>query len=368
MEPDMLHQWMLDRRTRWPAALSATGTHDTKRGEDVRARINAISELPGEWKTAVSRWRSLNRRLKIDVNGVSAPDPNEEYFIYQVLLGHWPFDPAEEAAFADRLKKYLTKALREAKVHTSWLTPDEAYEHAVLSFVDAMLSARRPFLDQFRVFQRRVVEIGIVNSLAQLLIKCTAPGVPDFYQGTELWDLSFVDPDNRRPVDYASRISLLDDLARRAAKPELAGDLLASRHDGRVKLFTMVRALAARRDLRELFLNGEYVPLRTAGTYAAHVFAFARTSGSEVAITCVPRLVASLPGRCAASPPLGRECWADTAVVLPCAFGSPDLVNAFTAQQLAPAAPADDGLRIDIGDLFAHFPVALLTSGTRQVR
>jgi len=359
--PERLHQWMSDRQQQWPSALSTTGTHDTKRGEDVRARINVLSELPGEWKHATTRWRALNRRLKTEVNGVSAPDPNEEYFIYQVLVGTWPFETAAEGAFAQRLKDYLTKALREAKVHTSWLTPDEGYERAVLSFVDALLSPRRPFLERFRPFQRRVAEIGMVNSLAQLLIKCTAPGVPDFYQGTELWDLTFVDPDNRRPVDYSVRTSLLEQVHAEPPSPAHARTLVETRQDGRIKLYTIARALAVRSALANTFAEGAYVPLRTTGACAEQIFAFARTGASGTAVTCVPRLIGSLPGRCA-SPPLGRECWGDTAVMLPCALGVPSLTNAFTGEQLTPAPDPGNGARLEVGDLFADFPIALVTA------
>lgn len=360
-EPDRLHRWLAERRTQWPAALSATGTHDTKRGEDVRARINALSELPNEWKQAVARWRSLNRRLKSDVNGLTAPDANEEYLIYQMLVGAWPLDAAYEHDFAGRFKKYLLKALREAKVHTNWLTPDEDYEQAVMAFVDQLLSSRRQFLGSFLPFQRRVAEIGVVNSLAQLLIKCTAPGVPDFYQGTELWDFSFVDPDNRRPVDYDRRAALLADLTRDVPACQRTKSLVESRHDGRVKLFTIARALAARHALRETFEVGSYVPLRTAGTFADQVFAFARVDGGRAAITCVPRLVASLPGG-GSTPPLGREAWTDTIIVLPDAVPASCFVNSFTGHTVA-VEPQDDGQRRFLAaDIFSHFPVALLTT------
>src|SRR6185295_17631327 len=185
---------------------STTATHDTKRGEDVRARLNVLSELPGAWKAAVAKWRAVNRRFKTEVNGESAPHPNEEYLLYQTLVGAWPFetDAGTQAAFRDRMAAYMIKALREAKQRTNWLRPDERYEAAVVRFVRAILDRRRPnpFLAAFEPFQARIAELGIYNSLAQLLIKITAPGVPDFYQGNELWDLSLVDPDNRRPVDY----------------------------------------------------------------------------------------------------------------------------------------------------------------------
>jgi (1->4)-alpha-D-glucan 1-alpha-D-glucosylmutase len=358
IEPDRLHQWMADRHAQWPTALSATGTHDTKRGEDVRARINAISELPGEWKSAVRRWRGLNRRLKSDVGGVLAPDANEEYLLYQTLVGTWPFDEATLPGYGERLKKYVMKALREAKVHTSWLTPDEEYERAVMLFVDGLLSPKRPFIAAFRPFQRRVAEIGIVNGLAQLLIKCTAPGVPDFYQGTEVWDLAFVDPDNRRPVDYAKRTALLQEVTREAPSPALASALVATREDGRIKLFTIVQSLKVRRERRDLFLSGAYVPLHVVGDQADHVFAFARVLGNDVVVTCVPRLVVGLPGRCS-TPPMGRDCWGDTAIVVPRELARSSFTHAFTGEQLTPPAGADGEQRIEAGALFGHFPVAL---------
>jgi (1->4)-alpha-D-glucan 1-alpha-D-glucosylmutase len=359
-DPERLHQWLADRRTMWPASLSSTGTHDTKRGEDVRARINVLSELPNEWKDAVARWRSMNRRIKSQVSGVTAPDANEEYLIYQMLAGTWPLDPAYEQDFADRFKKYLMKALREAKVHTNWLTPDEDYERAVAAFVDGLLSPRRPFLESFRSFQRRVAEIGVVNSLAQLLIKCTAPGVPDFYQGTELWDFSFVDPDNRRPVDYDRRAALLADLTRESPGCCLVRGLVESRHDGRVKLFTIARALATRNALRETFATGSYVPLRTAGAFADHVFAFARIDNGRAAITCVPRLVASLPGG-GSTPPLGRDAWTDTSILLPGDVPATSLVNSFTGHTIAVECYESGEHRLHAAEVFAHFPIALLT-------
>ena len=200
---------MAERQRRWPAALSATSTHDTKRGEDVRARLNVLSEMPGAWKAAVSEMARDEPPLQTRRGGEHAPDANEEYLLYQTLVGAWPFDRATRTAtvFRDRMCAYMTKALREAKVHTSWLSPDEGTNGRSTRFIDAILDGRRanPFLQSFLPFQARVAELGIYNSLAQLLIKITAPGVPDFYQGTELWDLNLVDPDNRRPVDYAMR-------------------------------------------------------------------------------------------------------------------------------------------------------------------
>jgi (1->4)-alpha-D-glucan 1-alpha-D-glucosylmutase len=392
LEPSVVHAWMAERAERWPSALSATSTHDTKRGEDLRARVNILSEIPGAWKTAVSKWRTVNRRFKTDVKGMFAPDPNEEYFLYQTLVGAWPFefsDADAETAFRVRVIGYMTKALREAKVHTSWLSPDETYEAAVARFVASVLDSRRagPFLQSFLPFQARVAELGIYNSLAQLVIKITAPGVPDFYQGTELWDLNLVDPDNRRPVDYDKRRRTLAGLKTSAAPGEKAGSgvapclgpaafaaqLLERRNDGRVKMFVTARALEARARMREVYAQGDYVPLHTTGAHRDGVFAFARvragvtrwrTDAGAVAITVVPRLIASLIPD-AATPPIGRAVWSDTRIHLPALADGHDtgdvrvFRDAFTGATIA-ADAADDGLSIAAATAFEHFPVALL--------
>jgi (1->4)-alpha-D-glucan 1-alpha-D-glucosylmutase len=357
LDPPAVHAWMQERQARWPAALSTLSTHDTKRGEDVRARLNVLSEVPGAWKDAVGKWRALNRRLRVAVQGRLAPSRNEEYLLYQTLTAAWPFerDAATQAAFTDRIVAYMQKAMREAKLHTNWLSPDEAYEKAVERFVRAILDRRRPtpFLAAFEPFQARIAELGIYNGLAQQVVKITAPGVPDFYQGTELWDLSLVDPDNRRPVDYARRRDALAEV-----NATSAGDLLDSRRDGRVKLFVVHRALSTRAALREVYDRGDYVALDTAGARAECVFAFARVAGDAAAVTCVPRLVASLTPE-AAAPPLGRSVWADTRIELPEALAGRACRNVFTGECLQ---PGPDGARraIAAAALFERFPVAIL--------
>ncbi|HZS11212.1 MAG TPA: malto-oligosyltrehalose synthase, partial [Nitrospirales bacterium] len=226
------HERMLERQARWPWSLSATSTHDTKRSEDVRARLNVISEFPGEWKTAVSRWSKQNKRFKTELDGHFVPDRNEEYLLYQTLIGAWPLSGPEglsDAAyreFTDRIQAYISKALHEAKIHTSWVEPNQAYDLAVQKFIEAVLDRTRPnpFLDSLRSFQETVAQYGMWTSLAQVLVKLTAPGVPDLYQGTELWDFSLVDPDNRRPVDYSVRRRYADELDARLRDGEL-GDL-----------------------------------------------------------------------------------------------------------------------------------------------
>ena len=362
VDPAHVHRWMIERQQLWPAALSATATHDTKRGEDVRARIDVLAELPSEWKAAVRTWRALNRRLKPVVNGRTAPDANEEYFLYQTLVGAWPLTPDEEPAFRERIEQYLVKAMREAKVNTSWLSPDEAHEQAVIGFVRRILDPGRPFLARFRPFQRRVSSIGIMNSLAQLLIKITAPGVPDFYQGSELWDFSMVDPDNRRPIDYERRRSILADLP--APGIDASRALFESRNDGRVKLFVMRHALAVRAAIRPVFDRGSYVPLDIVGTHADRLFAFLRRDGDAVAVTCVPRLVGALVDM--ASGTLPPDAWRDTALVLPADLAGTVLTNAFTGEEVV-AGEDPGGPRVPLMTLLAHLPVALLWSRGARV-
>src|SRR5258705_1472270 len=203
--PEALHTWLGDRSRRWPHALSASSTHDTKRSEDVRARINVLSEIPGEWRQAASRWARVNRKARVIIDGESYPSRNEEYLLYQTLSGTWPMQPmtdADEREYVQRIRDYMLKTMREAKVFTSWLNPSELHEHAMARFVELVLSPGNvAFRRDFLQLASRVARCGVYNSLAQLAIKIGAPGVPDFYQGTELWNFSLVDPDNRRPVD-----------------------------------------------------------------------------------------------------------------------------------------------------------------------
>jgi (1->4)-alpha-D-glucan 1-alpha-D-glucosylmutase len=358
---------MIARQRRSPSALSATSTHDTKRGEDVRARLNVLSEIPGEWKASNTRWRTVNRRYKTAIRGTLVPDPNDEYLIYQTLIGIWPFETGLEAetAFRDRVVAYMTKALREAKVHTSWLSPDEEYEAAVERFVRAILDRRRPnlFLQAFEPLEARVAQLGIYNSLAQLLIKITAPGVPDFYQGTELWDLNLVDPDNRRPVDYDARRRALAGL--KDADPSM---LLAQRADGRVKMFVANRALDARAGRRDLYQRGDYVPIQANGSRRECLFAFARTgagvrpsggsqTGSDpddIAITCVPRLIATLTPD--GSAPLGHAVWGDTQIEVSDGRAFRDVFTGAVVE----VERTERGYSLPAAAIFERFPVALL--------
>jgi (1->4)-alpha-D-glucan 1-alpha-D-glucosylmutase len=361
LEPSAVHEWMTERQRAWPTALSATSTHDSKRGEDVRARLNVLSEIPGAWKAAIAKWRAVNRKFKTEINGRPAPDANEEYLVYQTLVGSWPFTlaPEDEAAFRDRISGFIVKALREAKVNSSWLNPDEEYESAVTRFAAAIMDRRRgaPFRDAFLPFHARVADLGIYNSLAQLAIKITAPGIPDFYRGTEFWDLNLVDPDNRRPVDFAERqrvLATLHDCGGRVAVD--VDELLASRRDGRIKLFATAKGLAVRARFRDVFERGEYVPLQTFGLRKDCAFAFERRLGETSVVTCVPRLIVSLVPD-AAAPPIGAV-WGDTEVEL--SSGAP-LRNIFTDATITPD-PAGDRWTVPAAALFDRLPIAVLAS------
>jgi (1->4)-alpha-D-glucan 1-alpha-D-glucosylmutase len=348
------HAFNVARQASSPHALSATSTHDTKRSEDVRARINVLSEIPDEWLAKVRAWQSLNRKHRVIVDGQSVPGPNEEYLLYQTLVGAWPIS-------VDRLQEYLMKAIHEAKVETSWINPAISYDEAVLSFAKAVLDPARSarFLADFTRFQRRVAGFGALNSLAQVLVKVTAPGVPDFYQGTELWDLSLVDPDNRRPVDWALRRRLLDELVKEIDGTQdpagLARSLIETREDGRIKLYLTRQTLAFRRTRAFLFERGKYRPLEAQGPLAEHVCAFARVADGRAALTVVPRHLAK---RRTDDPPIGADYWGSTWLPIPDDLGA-RFINVLTGEILEVGLRAE-GRGLALGRVMANFPVALL--------
>jgi (1->4)-alpha-D-glucan 1-alpha-D-glucosylmutase len=343
VSPDELHRYLADRQKLWPHALSAMSTHDTKRSEDVRARLNVLSEIPDEWGERVMRWSSVNARHRADVNGSPAPHPNDEYLIYQTLLGAWPLEPAasgEVDAFIERVQAYLRKALREAKVRTRWTDPSEAYESAVLDFA-AKVARDEQFLGDFRPFHRRVSHLGLLNSLSQTLLRLTAPGVPDTYQGCELWDFSLVDPDNRRPVDYGKRVAMLQQLGE---EPDPA-ELVASMADGRIKMYVTRQALRLRRDLPGLFTSGEYAPVHATGPRAANVFAYQRRLDGKTALVIVPRLVSQVAD---------ADAWRGTELEVADLRGS--LRNVFTGETVDVSGPSA------VEQVLKRFPVGLLVS------
>ena len=353
------HRRNARRRERRPWGMTATSTHDAKRSEDVRARIDVLSELPGEWGERLDRWSEINRAKKRSVQGRLVPGPNAELLLYQTLVGAWPLGDPAEADFPARLEEYLLKAAREAKVHTSWLAPDEVYEEALAGFArDLFAPGANPFLDDLLGFQQRIAFYGAWNSLSQLVLQVASPGVSDFYQGTELWNLHLVDPDNRRPVDWDLRRRSLDELARREAedRPALLADALAGWPDGRIKLWVTWKALTLRRERAELFLDGDYRPLAPEGLRAGHVVGFARRSGDDWLVAAVPRFLTRLVEP--PNLPVG-EVWRDVAVPLP--EGAPGgWRDALSGEEVR----AVDG-RLVGPDLFSFLPVALLVACRR---
>lgn len=349
------HNFNWKRADLWPHTMNATSTHDTKRGEDMRARLNVLSEIPEEWENTIKNFSNINRRKKRIVNGINVPDRNDEYFLYQTLIGAFPFYEREYPAFLERLKDYIIKAVREAKIHTGWLKPDTDYENAYISFIERILKPfeKNKFLRAFLPFQRKVAFYGILNSLSQTLIKITSPGIPDLYQGTEHWDLSFVDPDNRRPVNFKKRISF-----QRRIRENHSGDflpliseLLLTKEDSKIKHFLIYRALQARKGRAEVFQKGIYLPVDVGGRYKDHVVAFARRSEKKWAITLTPRLLTTLVKE--EEYPLGRQIWNDTQILA--VEGFPDRWrNALTGELI------EGGRRLLVGDILKHFPVALL--------
>ncbi len=347
-------EFLRARREHWPHGLNATATHDTKRGEDHRARIGVLSEMPGLWARTVRHWSRLNRRKKSAVAGAPAPDRNLEYLIYQALVGALTPEGAT-TAFRERIQAYVVKAAREAKTHTSWTDPDERYETACLQFVESMLTPGEGsrFLDALDRFCGLVSWYGMLNSLSQALLKIASPGIPDFYQGTELWDYSLVDPDNRRPVDFGLRRRALAGIRERyeSGPAPLVEELLQSMEDGRVKLFLIWRALSARRDHAGLFRDGEMVPLAARGRYRKHAVAFARRDGTDWAFVAVPRLLASVVRN--GGLPLGTPVWRDTAIRR--VEGMPRLWrDVITGEK-----KRFDG-EFPLGEVFSRFPAALL--------
>jgi (1->4)-alpha-D-glucan 1-alpha-D-glucosylmutase len=366
--PSIFHALNTLRLKTWPGNLATTATHDTKRGEDTRIRINVLSELPEEWRVHLARWSRWNARKKVALDDRTAPDASEEYLFYQTLLGAWPFggpDDAVPEGFVERIQQYMVKAVREAKLNTSWTDTDSSYSEAVAGFVADVLEGpdAGPFLKDFLPFQRRVARIGVVHSLAQILLKIASPGVPDIYQGCELWDLSLVDPDNRRPVDYGVRERLLDAIRGRldngASRAELARVLFAAPEDGAIKLYLIWTALNYRKTHQALFEQGSYRPLEAEGERKSNIVSFARLRAGRGALVVVPRLVAAMMGEDGTSPPLGPAAWSDTRVLLPEGLGTNGLRELFTDRLVTPIR-SDDGLRLDVGELFRILPVALL--------
>jgi (1->4)-alpha-D-glucan 1-alpha-D-glucosylmutase len=344
------HKWNLSRMKHRPHTLNTTSTHDTKRSEDVRARINVLSEIPDEWEEHLMRWQKWNGVKKLKANGLLVPEPNTEMLLYQTLLGAWPLFTEEVPDLKVRLKDYMIKAVREAKAITSWIKIHREYEDALLSFIDNILqdSADNEFLTDFLEFQKKIAYYGALNSLAQVLLKTTSPGIPDFYQGTELWDFSLVDPDNRRPVDFERRKRLMDGLLQE--QPEME-EILSSWEDGRIKLYVTYKALTARRTYQDLFQNGEYIVLKVEGKKQEHIYAFIRHYQEKWALIAVPRFFTKLVE--VNGLPAGKSVWGNDRVFL--SENAPrDWLNIFTGEVVKSTGS------LPITEVFGTFPVALL--------
>ena len=365
---DEFHEGNQKRLEHWPYSMLATSTHDTKRSEDVRARLNVLSEMPKLWSSQVFKWRKANRtRKRMLGDGRTVPDLNEEYFLYQTLVGSWPFEmPGEHARknYVERIQQYMSKAVHEAKVNLSWINDDPVYVEALQSFIEKVLNPgtrSRPnaFLDQVQAFVPTVAFFGAMNSLAQRLLMIAAPGNPDIYQGTELWDFSLVDPDNRRPVDYQLRQRMLTELDRRSESGDLTGlcaELLSNYQDGRIKMWTTMQALRFRRDRRELFQVGRYSPLHAQGARRDNVVAFAREHHNQVAIVAAPRLSYQLAGGSLRAP-LG-DLWQETEIPVPSRTAE-FVENVFTGEKVR----VTPNRTLLCRELFRHFPVALVACG-----
>ncbi|MEM5785797.1 MAG: malto-oligosyltrehalose synthase, partial [Syntrophobacteraceae bacterium] len=349
------HQYNKKRSEHWPHAMNATSTHDTKRGEDARARINVLSEIPGEWEERLKTWSALNARHKVVLNGAGVPAPNDEYLLYQTLIGSYPFEEADYPGFITRIQEYVIKATREAKVYTGWIKPDTDYEEAFADFVEKILAEpdENEFLKDFGAFHKRISHFGIVNSLSQVLLKTCSPGVPDQYQGTEFWEFSMVDPDNRRQVDYGLRMSSLEKLLSERYDPQLLKRLMESASDGRIKLFLTCVCLQARKAHRNLFKNGSYIPLEVTGSRSDNIVAFARREDSVWSIAVAPRFCTALVEE--GEYPIGGQVWGDTSVKLP--EDAPSTwINAITNQTVTGKGS------LGVGMILESFPVGLLFS------
>jgi len=326
---ETFHERNLRRQRDWPASLIATSTHDSKRSEDVRARMLAISEIPPLWGRSLQKWRTTNRRFKKQIDDAEAPDAGEEYLLYQTLLGTWPVDldgapvPSVGPKFIARIQRYMAKALKEAKLNTSWIQPNENWDDAMQEFVARILEAgpRNKFLPAFLPVAAEIARLGAINSLAQTAIKLTAPGVPDIYQGTEIWDDSLVDPDNRRPIDYARRREMLTQI-----ENVPANELMQCWPDGRIKMRLTQRLLHLRRENPELFREGIYEPINFGGAFADCAIGFVRRHRDGAIIVIVPRLSSRV-----GFPPIGDR-WQDTHVILPA--GLSDLRDVFSDRKV----------------------------------
>ncbi len=332
----------------------------------MRARINVLSEIPKDWYAAIRRWSKMNRARKTRLDGVPAPDTNEEYLLYQTLVGTWPLlemDSEQHANYVRRIQAYMQKALHEAKTHSSWISPNAEYDKAMDDFIERVLerSSENAFLQDFQQFQGPVARAGMWNSLSQLLLKTASPGVPDFYQGTELWGFHLVDPDNRQPVDYETRKQLVRKLKIESEKDPgaLLCRLANNPCDGAIKLFITSRALRFRREHLDLFSEGSYAALAAKGSRANHVVAFARGSENQIVLALAGRFFLRMCN--SHGVPWGEQTWGSTSVILPKKIASAHFRDVLSGQSIE-AEQRGDEQALPLAKVFAHCPVALLYS------
>jgi (1->4)-alpha-D-glucan 1-alpha-D-glucosylmutase len=340
------HQRMLERKKWLPYSMNTLSTHDTKRGEDARARIHVLSEIPEEWATRVFQWKTINQKHKTKKEKEEMPVANDEYFIYQSLIGGFPMEGTVTEDFTKRLKDFMLKALREAKVYTDYPDFNLEYEEATSRFVENILKDPE-FLDSFSPFFMSISDRAILLSLAQTLVKNTAPGIPDTYQGSEMWELSFVDPDNRREIDFETRTRILEQMSSATEISTLLKDLVKNKRDGRIKLFTTWRSLNERWENKILFEEGEYTPLQFEGEKADLMVGFGRFYQGQWFLTVVPREATLFDTN-------NLDVWKDTGLALP--NGPTAWKNLLTEQEFTGNSP------LRIRELFTLFPVALLKS------
>ncbi|KAF3361657.1 Maltooligosyl trehalose synthase [Chlamydiales bacterium STE3] len=339
------HQINQRKSQLWPHAMSASTTHDTKRGEDVRARINFLSEMADEWGEKLAKWHGMNIGLKKQSHGALAPDNNEEYLLYQTLIGSWPIDEMDGEAFEHykkRIKDYMTKALREAKIHTSWLAPCLDYEESVASFIDEILNPHHGFLEDFANFTKPLISLGLLNSLAQTLLKLTSPGIPDIYQGNEVWDFSLVDPDNRRPIDFFLRKKLLEEA-------QTIEKVLENPKTGMIKLFLIQKVLEFRKKHEALFNDGSYQPVSVIGPMKNHLVAFIRELGDEAIIVITGRFFSFYRNHFHEKSQEG--VWEKTTLVLPEKFANVSFTDVLSEKAYT---------ALELHKLFSKLPLALV--------
>jgi len=359
------HRANQERLANWPYSMLATSTHDSKRSEDVRARIDVLSEIPLLWRRKVSGWRDWNRSKKTKLEDFIAPSCNDEYLLYQTLVGTWPAencDDKEWAAYTEKIEQYMLKAAREAKEHTRWANHDSDYERALSAFVRSLLdrSGSNAFLEDFAEFQRPINRIGALNSLSQALLKLTSPGVPDIYQGNELFEFALVDPDNRRSVDYNRRRELLRKLCTDSSRGSIDfAALIADPTNASVKLYLIWKTLRVRNEQSALFQAGNYIPLRVTGDKAEHMVAFAREHEGRSALVAVPRLWAALLGENLQSA-RGEAIWGNTRIEVPHSEAV-CFHNAFTGE--CTLVEKDEERRsLPVSKVMRQFPFGLLLS------